>query len=262
MSEPQNSIEKGLRLIQYGSSGAGKSIRASEAARWGLVEYHDFDDQSASILAFVREKFPEREKNLHFVSYRGLTDEQKIDKLLLRLAELGKDPGNVTTVVFDTYSDIEFCYKEKVMSSYKPVPGGFGKTRLDVKINDFTTIRDLGGSDMVVLKSGITKLINTLKRLTINVILNAHEGRGDSPDDRWTIAAYGDLKNKIPGAFQEVHRVFIDKSGIRRVQVSPNSDFDAKSAISNIPSNGILLDTSLSVFDGRVIGLDAPIKTC
>jgi len=254
MSTPLKDMatNRGLRLIQYGRSGAGKSVRASEAARWGKVEYHDFDEQTQNLARYLADVDPSRADKINVVSYAGLSDTAKYKKFLDRLIELKEKKNDVATLVIDSYTRFEFIYAAAIFAGYTPSAGGFGQARGTLKLGSDSVILP-GSGDYAVLAAALKKLTGWLKDLGINIIVNAHvrdylEARG-SVIDQGTLAASGQIREFLPTEFTEFHYLFTDDNGKHRVQVKPSRFYLAKTSLTKVPTTGILLDNSLSVFD-------------
>lgn len=245
---------RGIRLIQYGDSSVGKTVRASEAARWGHVEIHDFDEQTSNLAAFLTEKDPKRMENISVISYRGLSDIEKVDKFFARLMELQKDSSKLATLVVDSYTALEAALLVQVLAEHNPDSKDYGKGRRDVSFSGQELIVP-GTMDYHILGVSIFKLVRFLKNLPINVILNAHaapppEGR---QGDAGTIFATGKAKRMLPTEFTDMHYLFKDSAGHYKVRAQTGGGYVAKTGLTKVPITGILSDSSLSVFDDRAI---------
>lgn len=249
---------RGLRLIQYGESGVGKTVRASEAARWGKVEYHDFDDQTQNLAAYLMAKHPDRVDRIEIISYAGLTDAEKWAKFDKRLTELADSETDVKTLVIDSYTRFEHIYFNFLASVYNPPTGGYGTPRKNIKTGKDDTLVLPGTNDYAILAAAVKKLTGRLKDLKINIIVNAHV-REPSPGNKGEagkpgcLAASGQIRAFLPTEFTEYHRLYVDNYGKRRVQAQTAMGYSAKTALTDVPQNGVLKTNSLEVFDDRAV---------
>lgn len=258
MSVPLSDMlaNKGLRLIQYGPSSAGKSVRAAGAARWGRVEFHDFDSKGQNLAAYVSKFHPELMDRITVVSYEGIDDDKKAEKFLARVKELRTKP-DITTLVIDSYTRFEDIYLNHLMSRITLSSTGFGSPRTNSTLAGEKFVFP-GTMDGSLLTSGIKKLMGWLKDCPINIILNAHlrepfETKSGGIEDPGTIAARGQIREFLPTEFTEFHRLFVDAYGKHRVQAKPTAQYLASTALTEIPTNGVMLDNSLAVFDAVAI---------
>lgn len=249
---------RGIRLIQYGDSGVGKSVRASQATRWGKVQYHDFDEQTQNLATYIQAKHEDRMDQIEVISYAGLSTADKWKRFNEALHKIETGESDVQTVVLDSYTRFENMYFNYIASIYNPPTGGYGTPRKSV---DDGTDHDLilpGTNDYTVIAAAVKKLVGRLKDLKINVILNAHV-REPSPASKGNpgkpgcLAAMGQIRAFLPTEFTEYHRLFVDAYGKFRVQVKPSGEYLAKTALTDVPQNGILRDGSLEVFDDRAV---------
>jgi hypothetical protein len=246
---------RGIRIVQYGDSGVGKTVRASDAARWGLVEIHDFDEQGGNLRRYLQSADPARLAKIRIVSYVGATNETKVDHFAARIAMLAdlrrtnKQP-DIATLVVDSYSTLEQLYSEYLMSRYTPNATGFGSSRAEIEIGNEELLMP-GTMDYSVLAVVIKKMFEVLKNTGINIILNCHEkdfleSKG-TVIKQGTVKAAGQIRDMMPTEFNEFHRLFFNQG--HRVQVKPNTFYLAKTALPGVPSNGILSDNTLKAFD-------------
>lgn len=254
---------RGLRLIQYGRSSAGKSTRAAGAARWGKVEIHDFDNKAQNLAAYISKFSPELLENITVVSYDHMTDNQRIDKFLKRVKDLQKKP-DITTLVLDSLTRFEEAYLNFLMSVIPSSGTGFGSQRFTTTVGgeQFTV---LGTNDYGILASGMKKLVGWLKDIPINIIVNAHlkdpvETKKEIVDEG-TLASRGQIREWLPTEFTEFHRLFVDEYMKHRVQVRPSSQYLASTALADVPPTGVLQDNSLAVFDNIAFKIDNKPKT-
>lgn len=249
---------RGLRLIQYGDSGVGKTVRASQAARWGKVEYHDFDDQTQNLAAYLMAKHPDRVDQIEVVSYAGLSDAEKWAKFDKRLAQIERGETDIQTLVIDSYTRFETVYFNFLASVYNPPTGGFGTPRKTIETGKDDTLVLPGTNDYAILAAAVKKLTGRLKDCKINIIVNAHV-REPQPGSRGEagkpgcLAASGQIRAFLPTEFTEYHRLFVDNYGKRRVQATTAMGYCAKTALTDVPANGILKTNSLEVFDDRAV---------
>jgi hypothetical protein len=248
---------RGIRLLQYGDSGVGKSIRASEAARWGKVQYHDFDEQTQNLASYLTEVYPERVDKIEVITYAGLPDAKKWERFDKTLTVLEAGTHDIKTLVIDSYTRFENVYFNFLASVYNPATGSFGTPRKTVKIGQGDELILPGTNDYFILAAAVKKITGRLKDLQVNVIVNAHvrdyiENRQQIVS-QGTIQAAGQIRAFLPTEFTEFHRLFVDDYGKHRVQAKPSRYWLAKTSLTNIPQNGILKDGSLEVFDERAI---------
>ena len=262
--------KRGVRMVVYGDSGTGKSVRAATAIRWGAVEIHDFDEQTGNLQRFLAEsqKLPVEElAKIRAVSYQGMTVDNKVNFFLNRLGELaalktaGKAP-DIATLVVDSYTTFEHLFFNYLFERYTPNATGFGAARQTIEVGK-EELTLPGSMDYSVLSRALKiKVFDVLKNLGVNVILNCHEK--DFLESKGVVIkqggplASGQIRDLMPTEFLEVHRMFF-KQG-HRVQVKPTDHYIAKTALPNVPTHGILSETSLKVFDGIAYQLSSEIS--
>lgn len=257
-------MKHGIRLIQYGDSGVGKTVRASEAARWGTLEIHDFDQQSDNLIRYLTAKDPNRLSQIRFISYSGKTNKQKVDSFAARirgLADLrqkGKLP-DIATLVVDSYTTLEQLYSEYLAPLYTPSNTGFGQPRQEVEVGG-EKLTMMGSMDYSVLATTMKKVFDRFKDTGINIIVNCHERdpmESKKGIKQGSIKAAGQIRDMMPTEFNEVHRLFVDQNSQHRVQAKPNAMYMCKTSMASVPSNGILGDNSLSIFDSSAFTLES-----
>lgn len=253
-----------FRLLQYGDSGVGKSVRASDAAQFGPVEIHNFDAQS-NLQRYLAHANPGRLSQIRVISYSGKSNVAKIDSFvsrirdLVKLNETGKKP-DIATLVIDSYTAFETYYVEYLTGKYKPSPTAFGSPRTEFDVGTEECIIP-GSMDYSVLSVAMKKETDRWKNAGINIIVNAHEK--DPLESRnviikqGTVKAAGQLRDFLPAEFDEVHRLFIDgNTGAHRVQAKPTRLYLAKTALDKVPGNGVLSTNSLDIFSDIAFKLD------
>ena len=259
---------RGIRIVQYGDSGVGKSVRASDAARWGLLELHDFDEQFSNLKRYLEANDPARLSQIRAVSYIGNTNAEKIDHLVGRVQQLvanriaGKTP-EIATLVLDSYSTMEQLYAEYICSKYTPSSTGFGSPRTEFEMGKEDIVIP-GTMDYGTLAVVMKKFFDALKNTGLNIILNCHAKDPLEQKNRiirqGTVKAAGQIRDMMPTEFNEWHYLFVDSNSQHRVQAKPTAQWLAKTALPKVPSNGILLDNNLKAFDEIAFKLGEPGK--
>ncbi len=246
--------DSGVRLIQYGPAGAGKSVRAADAVRWGRVEYHDFDDLSSNLRVYLEKANPTWLPNISFASYTEMTPEESISFLFARIEQLAKaaEAGKplVETLVLDSFSRFEDLYLTHLMGLYRSSSTGWGAPRATISPAEGTDVIIPGSADHDLKNRAFFKFFQSLKSMRINVIVNCHE---QNREGDITIRASGAIRSSMPTDFNEWHYLFVDQYSKHRVQVKPAMSRMARTALTAVPPNGILLENSLALLSERAV---------
>lgn len=251
----------GIRLLMYGASGAGKSVRAADAVRWGRVEFHDFDGLAGNLRTYLEKNNSEALKRITFEDYKDeagnlLTPGEIIGSFFSRIEAIGRaaESGKplTETLVIDSYSRFEDLYVTHLLSLYKSSGTGFGSPRATIRPSEGTEVIIPGTADHDLKNRALYKFFHSLKTMKTNVIVNCHE-YDDIKNEQLTIKASGSVRASMPTEFNEWHYLMTDTYGKHRVQVTPANGRLARTALSGLPGNGILLDNSLSVLSDRAI---------
>jgi hypothetical protein len=223
-----------VNIIQYGEAGTGKSIRAASAHVWGPVFFFDFDGKISTVFEFYKDD-PETLSRIH---YETFTD---APSAFAKLVALQKDPGEIKTIVWDSWTAWEQFYLRQVMLENP----GFKRMRVNIA-GGTVTVPDQ--ADYRIHAHCQWEFISLLTATPTNVIVNCHvQVKMDELTgiDRGLQAA-GKLSKVLPKYFMEVHRTFVRENEYA-VQVKSDSDFTCNTRLRNVPTNGVV-GADLSLF--------------
>ena len=247
------SSRKKLRILQYGKTGSGKSVRAASMAKYGPVYIFDFDGKIGSLSSHFVDK-PEVLKNVHYDEY---TDKPGTITACLRVyaklnelwAQCEKGECPYATIVFDSWTSWEQIALQQIMNS------NLGFNRMQVNIGG---VNELVPSEVDYRIHAHTQwmLLPKLTALPLNVFINCHtiirQNKLTGAIEH-TLAAAGKLAETLPKYFEEVHRTVASEEGFR-VQVKPSYEFACNTTLKDLPQDGII-ENELTKFEPLIYKL-------
>ena len=225
-----------ITIVQYGDSGTGKTTRSLLSSRWGPTCLFDFDGHGPTAKSNAVELkliTPEQAEQIKIVNLANLSSKQVLDTVYDTIVdELKKPSPSFSTFIYDTYTSFEDHMINYYLPQYDVGSRHFGSARQTLKAGSSVDITVMGTNDYAVLKAGVFKFLKSVKRLGINVILNAHlreptETKMDVKE-QGTLKAAGELRKIIPTEFTAVNRLYIDGYGKRAAQGAATTRFMAK----------------------------------
>lgn len=247
---------KTLKVLEYGETGTGKSIRAASAAAFGPLYIFDFDGKVSSVYEFYKDR-PEILENISYDSYVDGPKPVACTAAHKKLREIWetcqKGPPPYATVVFDSWTAWEQYYLSQIMDTnpafkrMKVTPGG-GIT---------VTVPDQ--ADYRIHAHAQSTFLPQLLSLPMNVIVICHvQAKSDEITGRidYGIQAAGKLMKTLPKFFGEVHRTFVE-NGRYAVQVRSDGRFPANTRLRDIPSSGIV-DGDIGIFADMALKIGGP----
>jgi hypothetical protein len=235
----------GLKLLQYGESGAGKTVRACRFAAYGPLYVFDFDGKFEPTKKFLKAKFPDLVGNIAHDTYRG-ADADVINRVNTKLKEIESGKSGIATVVFDSWTQWEMTYFEYLMSKFTSFGGkGWGESRATVLLSPEQKIIMPGTADHQLKNKAFAEFIDRVTSLPVNIIINCHlqvPAKGPA-----TIAASGAIARTIPKYFHEWHYLY-SSGGFWKVRVQANDDFLANTTRTDVGPSGVLDKDVLDVY--------------
>ena len=245
----------GIKLLQYGQSGAGKSFRAARFATFGPVYFFDFDNKIQNIKLGFGTKHPDLLTQIHFDVYRG-SDESVVKNVLAKITEIEKACAAGTcpykTIVFDSWTQWERTYFDHLMAKQPNLGGkGWGESRQTITVTPTDKVVMPGTSDHQLKNRAFPELIDRITALPLNVIVNCHVKepmKGPS-----TIEASGATAQTLPKYFNEWHYLYSTGQGLYKVRVKTNDDFLANTARTDIAASGVLEKDDLEAYAAQIV---------
>lgn len=223
---------KGLRLMQLGESGSGKSHRAADATRWGRVYFFDFDGKIDNLTRSGVLK-PEQ---LALIEYDTWEDTAAASKFADEL--LKSNPYQ--TVVIDTSSTFNNMVEREMRAKNKVA----------------VTAKSSYEEWAAVLNICRDFFENKILRLNCNVIINSHVKVREqmAGEEKLDAAGAGSYAITIKNLMSDSQYLF-SRLGKPVVQVSKNDKIAINSPVDPkfVTPNGTLTVSDLSVFDGVAI---------
>jgi hypothetical protein len=235
----------GLKLLQYGESGSGKSVRAARFAQFGPLYLFDFDGKAINLRSFFQND-PTILANLDVQTYGAKDYEAIKTKLAAIAASCASGKPMYATVVLDSWTEFERIYMDVLMSKHQALGGKkWGVERQEIRVTRDELIVMPGTSDHQLKNRAFPAFITALTALPINVVINCHIK--EPPDQAATIQASGEVAKTLPKYFHEWHYLYVF-NGAHRVRVKPSNDYLANTALPNVPPTGVLDKDDLSVY--------------
>jgi len=242
---------RGLKLIQYGESGSGKSVRAAQFAQFGPIYFFDFDGKMDSLRMYLSAKQPTLLDKIDYDVYRGqdLDIIERVNAKLKAIEESIKVGKPLyATLVFDSWSAWERTYFDHLLARFNSMGGkGWGEARSTVQITKDEKVILPGTADHQLKNRAFPEFVDKITSLPLNVIVNCHLKevlKGPA-----TIAASGEIAKTLPKYFNEFHYLYSTALGQYKVRIKPNDEFLANSSRTDVGSSGVLDKDDLTVYD-------------
>ena len=246
----------GIKLLQYGDSGAGKSFRAARFAQFGPIYFFDFDNKIQNIKLGLAAKHPELLPNIDYDTYRG-SDESVVKGVLSKITEIEKacmaGTPPYATIVFDSWTQWERTYFDHLMAKQPNLGGkGWGESRQTVTVTATDRVTIPGTSDHQLKNRAFPELIDRITALPINVIVNCHvkEVMGEPS----TIEASGATARTLPKYFNEWHYLY-SANGFYKIRAKSNDKYLANSARTDLPPSGLIEKDDLLAWKDQLVTL-------
>jgi hypothetical protein len=249
----ENIKPTGFKLLQYGESGSGKSVRAAMFAQFGPVYFFDFDNKIGNIQAYMRAKFPQLAERIEYDVYRG-GDADVVIRVSEKLKAVEANVAKYATLVIDSWTQFERTYLDHLMSKYMGIGGkGWGAARTTIQITKDEKIIIPGTEDHQLKNRAFPEFIDRLTALPLNIIVNCHVKevmKGPA-----TIAASGEVAKTLPKYFNEFHYLYVASGNAFRVRVRGNDDFLANTSRTDVGPSGVLDKDDLTVYSNQLVTL-------
>jgi len=249
---------KGLKLIHYGESGSGKTVRASQFAKFGRVYFFDFDNKIDNLQAFLQSKNPDLLPNISYDVYRG-SDKEVVEAVNTKLEEIAASIAAgkplYETIVLDSWTQFERNYFNYLLSRFSGLGGkNWGEARQTVQVSPKDTIILPGTLDHQLKNRAFPEFIDKLTSLRLNIIVNCHvKEMMKGPN---TIAASGETARTLPKYFNEFLYLYKNPDGSFKIRASGNSDFLASSFRTDVPPTGVLKNDDFDAYSQYLIRKD------
>lgn len=238
-----------FKLLQYGESGSGKSVRAAKFAKYGPLYLFDFDNKFISSEIFLKAKAPDLLKNITAESFRGLDPDDFMGRVNAKLKSVVAE--GYATIVFDSWTQFERVYFEYLMSHFQSLGGkNWGESRQTITLSKDEVAILPGTNDYILKNREIARFVDKITALPINVIVNCHVK--EVMKGAATIAAEGQSAKILPKSFHEFVYLYNNAQGVNKVRVKPTSEFLANSPRTDVGPSGILDKDDFSFYDAVV----------
>lgn len=244
---------KRFTLLQYGETGAGKSMRAASAAIFGPIFIFDFDNKISSVYEWYKDK-PTLLDNIHFETYADHGGkisgcQRAYAKLREFWSQISEGAFPYATIVWDSWTTWEMLYMNQVMASNPRFERMSTEVYKDPKTGKSELIACPQKADYRIHAHNQAQFITDLMHLPCNIIVNAHISiREDEHTGKleYGMAAAGKLSKHLPKFFTEVHRCHVQKS-LYRIQVKSSSQWPCNTRLKSGISDDGMIDNDIEL---------------